>query len=379
MIYFDNASTCKPYKEVLETYCKYVLNNFFNPSSIYKAGKNNLFLEERIKKEILNKLKLNNSKIIFTSSATESNNLAIFGYLKNKEKNKYHIITSLNEHKSVLEVFKYLEKNGFEVTYLKNKINGKIDINELVSNIRTNTIFCSLMCVNNETGEILNIKEVYEALKKHKIVFHCDMAQSFLKTDLNLLNYCDMFTISSHKIHGLKSIAALITRNNIPLNEIPLGGGQEYGLRSGTVDIPLIASFYKTICLSLDKFNNNYKDIINLFNYTVKQLESYKDLIQINTDIKNCNYFILNFSLKTVKASVVLEYLSNKEIYVSSTSACNSKNESFSYVILHKYDDMNLAKNTIRVSFSYENTKEEVDIFIKNLIEGISKLEKRGF
>ena len=112
------------------------------------------------------------------------------------------------------------------------------------------------MCVNNETGEILNIKEVYEVLKKYKIVFHCDMAQSFLKTDLNLLNYCDMFTISSHKIHGLKSIAALIIKNNITLNEILLGGGQEYGLRSGTVDIPLIASFYKAMCLSIDKYNN---------------------------------------------------------------------------------------------------------------------------
>ena len=171
MIYLDNASTTKPYKEVLDIYNKYSENNFFNPSSIYKAGKNNFFLEEKIKENILKLLFLKNKKIIFTSSATEANNLAILGFLQSKRNKKYHILTTKIEHKSILNVFKKLESDGFEVTYLNVNKYGGIDLEELENSIKENTIFASIMTVNNELGNIINIKEISEVLKKHNIVY----------------------------------------------------------------------------------------------------------------------------------------------------------------------------------------------------------------
>ena len=372
MIYLDNASTTKPYKEVLDIYNKYSENNFFNPSSIYKAGKNNFFLEEKIKENILKLLFLKNKKIIFTSSATEANNLAILGFLQSKRNKKYHILTTKIEHKSILNVFKKLENVGFEVTYLNVNKYGEIDLEELENNIKENTIFASIMTVNNELGNIINIKGISEVLKKHNVVLHSDAAQSFLKTDLKLLQYPNMLTISSHKIHGLKSIAALIIDNDIQISPILIGGGQEYNLRSSTIDIPLIASFYKAIEISLIKYNNELENIKVLHDFSIKNIKENKNLI-LNSFPLNNNYFIVNFStINKVKASVLIEYLSSNDIYVSSTSACNSKKEEPSYVVKSIYNDLDRASNTIRISFTYENSVSELEYFFKKLNEGIN-------
>lgn len=379
MIYLDNASTTKPYLEVINIYEKYVNNNYFNNSAIYKAGKNNLFLEEKIKENLLKLLKLKNKKIIFTSSASEANNLAIKGFFENKDLSKFHAITTESEHKSVLEIFKYLEKKGLNVSYITINKNGEINLNELKNTIKENTIFCSLMLTNNETGNILNIKEVYNILKTHKILFHSDMSQSFLKTNLELLSYCDMFSISSHKIHGLKSVAALIINENINLQPLILGGGQEYNFRSSTVDIPLIASFYKAIEIGIKNYNTKKSYIKSLFNYLYDELKNHLDIFSINSSNKNNSYFILNFSTINIKSSVIIEELSNNEIYVSSVSACNSKKETFSQTVYLQTKNLDLAKNTIRVSFSYENTIKELENFLNKLIETIKKYKNKEF
>ena len=365
MIYLDNASTTKPYKEVLDIYNKYSENNFFNPSSIYKAGKNNFFLEEKIKENILKLLFLKNKKIIFTSSATEANNLAILGFLQSKRNKKYHILTTKIEHKSILNVFKKLENDGFEVTYLNVNKYGEIDLEELENCIKENTIFASIMTVNNELGNIINIKEISEVLKKHNVVLHSDAAQSFLKTDLKLLQYPNMLTISSHKIHGLKSIACLIKTKKILLNPILYGGGQEFGLRSSTMDLPLILSFTEAIKETTLNYSKNLLKVKEIYDFLVNELSKIDEIILHNS--LNQSPFILNFSLKSKKASVVVEALSNKEIYVSSVSACSSKKEEPSYVLLALNKSLKEASNSIRLSFSYENTLEEAKIFIKEL------------
>ena len=228
------------------------------------------------------------------------------------------------------------------------------------------------MTVNNELGNILNIKEISEVLKKHNIVLHSDAAQSFLKTDLKLLQYPNMLTISSHKIHGLKSIAALIIDNDIQISPILIGGGQEYNLRSSTIDIPLIASFYKAIEISLIKYKNELENIKVLHDFSIKNIKENKNLI-LNSFPLNNNYFIVNFStINKVKASVLIEYLSNNDIYVSSTSACNSKKEEPSYVAESIYNDLDRASNTIRISFTYDNSVSELEYFFKKLNEGIN-------
>ena len=359
MIYLDNASTTKPYQEVVDTYNKYLTSNFFNPSSIYATSTN--MLEEKIKLNILKMLGLNDKKIVFLSSATEANNLAIRGFLKGKKEKKGHLITTEIEHASVLNVFKELEKEGYQVSYLPVNENHQIDIDIFQKTLQNDTIFVSMMSVNNETGSILNIKEVYEICKKRNITLHSDFAQGFLKTDLDLMKYCDMFTISSHKIHGLKSVAGLIYNKNMNLMPILLGGNQEYGVRSSTVDVPLIASFYKAIEKNFKDKNKKYSGIAEIFDYCVDKINSIPYLI-LNSNVNNTTKYIVNFSFKdNIKASIVLEYLSKKEIYVSTTSACNSKGEKMSYVIYSIYKDELRARNMLRLSFDETNIKEEID------------------
>lgn len=359
MIYLDNASTTKPYQEVVDTYNKYLTSNFFNPSSIYATSTN--MLEEKIKLNILKMLGLNDKKIVFLSSATEANNLAIRGFLKGKKEKKGHLITTQIEHASVLNVFKELEEEGYQVSYLPVNENHQIDIDIFQKTLQNDTIFVSMMSVNNETGSILNLKEVYEICKKRNITLHSDFAQGFLKTDLDLMKCCDMFTISSHKIHGLKSVAGLIYNKNMNLMPILLGGNQEYGVRSSTVDVPLIASFYKAIEKNFKDKNKKYSGIAEIFDYCVEKINSIPYLI-LNSNVNNTTKYIVNFSFKdNIKASIVLEYLSKKEIYVSTTSACNSKGEKMSYVIYSIYKDELRARNMLRLSFDETNTKEEID------------------
>ena len=365
MIYLDNASTTKPYQEVVDTYNKYLTSNFFNPSSIYATSTN--MLEEKIKLNILKMLGLNDKKIVFLSSATEANNLAIRGFLKGKKEKKGHLITTQIEHASVLNVFKELEEEGYQVSYLPVKENHQIDIDIFQKTLQNDTIFVSMMSVNNETGSILNLKEVYEICKKRNITLHSDFAQGFLKTDLDLMKYCDMFTISSHKIHGLKSVAGLIYNKNMNLMPILLGGNQEYGVRSSTVDVPLIASFYKAIEKNFKDKNKKYSGIAEIFDYCVEKINSIPYLI-LNSNVNNTTKYIVNFSFKdNIKASIVLEYLSKKEIYVSTTSACNSKGEKMSYVIYSIYKDELRARNMLRLSFDETNTKEEIDIVFNEI------------
>lgn len=359
MIYLDNASTTKPYQEVVDTYNKYLTSNFFNPSSIYATSTN--MLEEKIKLNILKMLGLNDKKIVFLSSATEANNLAIRGFLKGKKEKKGHLITTEIEHASVLNVFKELEEEGYQVSYLPVNENHQIDIDIFQKTLQNDTIFVSMMSVNNETGSILNLKEVYEICKKRNITLHSDFAQGFLKTDLDLMKHCDMFTISSHKIHGLKSVAGLIYNKNMNLMPILLGGNQEYGVRSSTVDVPLIASFYKAIEKNFKDKNKKYSGIAEIFDYCVDKINSIPYLI-LNSNVNNTTKYIVNFSFKdNIKASIVLEYLSKKEIYVSTTSACNSKGEKMSYVIYSIYKDELRARNMLRLSFDETNIKEEID------------------
>ena len=370
MIYFDNASTTKPYKEVVDTYNKYLDCNFFNPSSIYATSTS--MLEEKIKANILKMLGLSNKKVVFLSSATEANNLAIKGFLKGKKEKKGHLITTQIEHASVLNVFKELENEGYQVTYLPVDENHQISLETFTKSLQNDTILVSIMSVNNETGSILNLKEIYEICNKRNIMMHSDFAQGFLKTDNSLMKYCDCFTISSHKIHGLKSIAALIMNKNMNMQPILLGGEQEYGLRSSTVDIPLIASFYKAIEKNFKEKNEKYSRIAEIFDYCIEKINSIPYLI-LNSNINNSTKYIVNFSFKdNVKASIVLEYLAKKEIYVSSTSACNSKGEKMSYVINSIYKDENRAHNTLRLSFDENNTKEDID----TLFEEIDKCVK---
>lgn len=374
MIYFDNASTTIPSKEVLEEFISCASNSFANPSSLHYLGMKNENEISRIKTEILNLLKLNVSQydVIFTSGATESNNLAIFGACRQYKNRGNHIITTKIEHESVLNPFKELEKEGFKVTYLDVDEDGKINIDYLKSLITKETIFISVMGVNNEVGNILNIEEIKEVIKTYpKIIFHSDLAQSIgkVKQDYRVL---DLMTLSSHKIHGLKGVGCLIKKKNIVLKPLIYGGEQQNNIRSGTIDFPNIVGFKVALKDAITNFNKHLVNVKKVYVFLYESLKTI-DSIEINSKMSWCPY-ILSVSLKNKKASVVTEGLSNKEIYVNGVSACNSKKNEPSYVLKAFNKDDTLAFNPIRISLSYLNTVEEAKVFIEEFKSILSSI-----
>ena len=366
VIYLDNASTSKVNPEVLESFNQITLNYFANASSIHQLGQESNRLLDKSREQILKLLNLKHHDVVFTSGATEANNLAIKGYALANRSRGNHLITVVSEHPSVLNTYKQLEKYGFEITILPINKNGVLEVNSLKAAIREDTILVSVMAVNNEIGTINPIKEIGELLKNYpKIAFHVDMTQAIGKVSVPLENI-DMFSFAGHKIHGLLGSGALIKDKKIILEPQNSGGGQESGLRSGTSTVALSASLAKALRLALDKQKENYQKIAELRDHLVAYLKNNDDRFVINSIDKN-NPYIVNFSLLNRKASVVVEALSNKGIMVSSLSACHSRDEDYSYVVYALTNDMKLAHNTVRVSFSYENTLNDIELLIRTL------------
>ncbi|MBP5694428.1 MAG: cysteine desulfurase [Bacilli bacterium] len=376
MIYFDNASSTKPSKEVLEAYLNAAENYYENPNSIHKLGMKNLNEINRIRGRILKALNLSQDyEVVFTSGATESNNLGIIGYY-NKNKNRgNHIITTKIEHDSVLNVFKHLEEIGAQVTYLDVNDQGEIDIEEFKKVINKNTILVSIMPVNNELGFVLNIDEISKIVRTFpKCVLHCDCVQTLGKYPFDY-NLADMITISGHKINGLKGSGVLIKKKRIGLEPLVYGGGQENGLRSGTMDYPGILALCVAIENTVKNFPINYKKVGDLRGYLVENLKNCEE-IKLNLFKKQCP-FVLNITLKTKKASVVVEALSNEDILVSSVSACNSRREAPSHVLLALRRPEEEAYNSIRLSFNKNNTLDEAKTFVDVFTRVISSIKGR--
>lgn len=367
MIYLDNAATSKVEESVLTTFLEINREYYGNASSNHRFGFDSSKLLNTSRDQILKLLGLNDEyEVIFNSGATEGNNEAIkgvaFGYL-NRGK---HLITTKVEHPSVLETFAQLEKEfGFEVTYLDVNHDGSLDINELIDAIRKDTILVSIMAINNETGAINNINEIAKVIANYpKIFFHCDTTQAIGKIDLPL-NKIDMFVISAHKIHGIKGSGALIKRKQIKLMPLLNGGGQENGYRSGTSNVAANVVLAKTLRLMLENHDYKLKHIQELNKHLKESLSTIDD-VEINSPV-NSSPYVINFSLKMHKASVVVEALSNHDIMVSTTSACSSKSHQSSHVLRAMGMDNRRASNSIRVSFAYYNTVEEIDQFVMTL------------
>ena len=373
LIYLDNAATTKVNPEVLESYNKTKNLYFANPGSIHIPGQEAGRLLEKAREQILNTLNVKDYELVFTSGATESNNLAIKGYALKYQNRGIHLITTVIEHPAVLEAFKQLEQYfGFEVTYLPVNKNGVIEVEELKKAIRKDTILVSVMAVNNEIGSINPLHEIAELLKSYPLIaFHSDVTQGIGKIDLPY-NDLDMFSFSGHKIHGLNSSGALIKRKKIELLPLLSGGGQENNLRSGTNDVALAVSLAKALRLETSNLDENYRKLVPVSAYLVEYVKSKPELYELNSFD---NPYIVNFSTLTKKASVVVEALSSRGIMVSSVSACHAKEEPISYVVkaLGKKDE--LAHNTVRVSLSYENTLEDIKEFIAVLEDIIKELK----
>ena len=367
MIYFDNAATTSVNKELLVSFNQLVEKYYGNPSSNHKYGLESSRLLSLAREQVLSLLGLDkNYEIIFTSGATESNNLAIKGVALAYKNRGKHLITTNVEHPSVLNAFKQLEEEfGFEVTILPVNKKGIIEPDTLRKAMRNDTILVSIMHVNNETGEVNDIETLSKIVHEYpKCFFHSDTTQSITKIDVNY-NLIDMFIASSHKIHGLKGSGFLAIRQNIKPLPLLSGGGQEFNLRSGTSDMPKDVTLAKTLRLAFENKDKKIKKVQEINNYIRKELERFDEVV-INSSL-DALPFILNFSLLRHKASVVVEALSLKDIMVSTISACSSKKSNKSYVLAAMNKNSVEASNPIRLSFDESNTLEEAKIFITTL------------
>jgi len=381
-IYLDSAATTKPSEEVLSFLSKAMIDFYGNPDSMHALG---LDAEKHVnlsRNIIASSINSKPEEIIFTSSGTEANNLAVFGAINALKRKGNKIITTNSEHPSVYMPMLELEKKGFEIIYLST-INGNIDTAELKKHLDEKVILISIMLVNNETGSIFNISEIINIIEnsgfRDKLYVHCDAVQGFGKIfiDLNKLKI-DMMSISSHKIHGIKGSGALFLRKNKRIIPRIFGGGQENNLRSSTLNTPGIFAFGKATEEAFKNFNENQEYINNIYDYTVLKMQEKCPLIIFNqqANINNISKYILSLKLPNIKSEIMLNYLSARDIYISSGSACSAKNQNSresKRVLLNYGLDKNSADFTIRVSFSKYNTFDEVDEFVSVMSDGIEK------
>ena len=372
MIYFDNSATTKVYDEVLEEIVDAMKNNFANSSSLHRLGYETEQRVIKAKKYIANIINGKEDEIYFTSGGTESNNIAIFGVCDAYKKYGNKIITTKIEHPSVLKCFHELEKRGFEVCYLDVDSKGYINIEELINQVNDNTILVSVMYVNNEIGTIQNIDEIGKKIKeKNKnTIFHTDAVQAFGKLKINVKNI-DLMSVSGHKIHAQKGIGFLYVKNGIRLNNIIFGAGQQKGLRSGTINNEGIIGLYKASEIAYKNLDENFNKVYNIR----KEIISLKDKIEnmsINGDEEKGIPYILSLSFKDVKGEVLLHALEDKNIFVSTGSACGSKGKK-DLSTIHYVNEENVG-STIRVSFSSDNTIEQAKEFNKAILEIVPML-----
>lgn len=365
MIYLDNAATTKPFVEVLETYIAVNNDYFGNASSINTYGKKASKLLDACRKQIGNILKIPSDKIYFTSGATESNNIAILGAAKHKKDFGNRIITSRLEHPSVLETFRELEKQGFILDYLDVLPNGQIDLNHLKELLTRDTVLLSVMQVNNVFGAIQPINEIVEILKDYpKVHFHVDGVQGVLKDNIDL-SKVDSYSISAHKFHGPKGIGLLYVKSRRSVSNINYGGGQEDNLRSGTINLPSIVAMAKALRLCSEKINEVKKNHNNFKRYITDRL-SKLNYVAINSPL-SFNYVdsIINISLPKIKGEAIVNALSKEDIMISTTSACSSKKYNVNEALNSRGLTEDNIKGSIRISFSYLTTKEEVEKFVE--------------
>lgn len=376
MIYFDNSATTKPYKEVIETYRKVSEVYFGNPSSLHTLGKEAEMLLDQGRDQIAKLLKVNKKEIVFTSGGTEGNNLAIKGTaLEHKSRGK-HLITTTVEHASNYEAFGQLKKLGFDVTYLNVNDYGEISLDELKSALRDDTILVSMIHVNNELGSIQPIKEVGQLLTEYpKVYFHVDHVQGMAKVPLSFKDcHIDLCTISGHKFHGPKGTGVLYVRQGVRLFSLITGGVQEYNLRAGTENIPGYVAMAKALRLSMEKYVANKDHLQRLREHLISAIKEIEGIV-VNSPAKGAPH-IVNFSLPGIKPEVVIQALGEREIYVSTKSACSSKLAEPSRILMETGMGEKRAESAIRASFSFENTMEEVDEFLSALKIIFSQLKE---
>ena len=383
--YLDNAATTKVFNSVKGVMEKILFEDYANPSSLHIKG---LDAEKHVRntREIIAKhLKVQEKEITFTSGGTESNNLALIGTAFANRRSGRHIITSSIEHPSVYNAVKFLEEEGFRITYVPVDSHGKVIIDELKKEIKEDTILVSIMYVNNEIGSVQDISVVSKTIKEMNpnTLLHVDGVQAFGKYKIHPQKEgIDLFSISGHKIHGPKGIGALYIRDKVKINPIMFGGGQENGLRPGTENVSSIAGLGQ--CIS-DIYENHEKKIESLYALKEEFVNGILNLneviggVSINAmeeDIIETAPHIVSVGFKNIRSEVLLHALADKDIYVSSGSACSSNHPDVSPVLKAIGVEQDLWHGTLRFSFSFYSKSDEIQYALASLEELIPILRR---
>lgn len=372
-VYLDNAATTKPCPEAIAAICSALTENYGNPSSLHKMGLNAQLAADAARKSIADSLGCELGCIYFTSGATESNNLALRGVTAAHGKRKKRIIVSSVEHASVAETVKELEKNGFEIVRISPGPDGRFDPADFVNAADENTCLISMMMVNNETGHILPVKEVFDAVKRRfpEIITHCDCVQGFMKLPVRTSSLnADLISLSGHKIHAAKGVGALYIKRGLRLIPVLTGGKQEKGIRSGTESIPLIAGFGAAVDVLSATIGERFERVTELRDHLLRRLSGI-DGVTVNSPADGSPY-IINISAGR-RSEIMLHYLEQREIYVSSGSACSKGAQSG--VLAEFGVNRKNADSALRISMTAETSDEELEEFAEALREGMQKIK----
>ncbi|MDQ0088438.1 cysteine desulfurase [Paenibacillus anaericanus] len=377
MIYFDHAATTPPYEDVTRTIAEVMAAHFGNPSSLHRLGEESGKLLRKAREVCAEALKVKPSEIIFTSGATESNNLALKGSALQYISRGKHIITTNTEHSSVYECCKQLETLGWEVTYLPVNSIGLVNAEQVAAAIREDTVLVSVMHVNNEIGSVQPITEIGKMLKKDhaRVLFHVDGVQGFGKVSLSIVESgIDLYSLSAHKWRGPKGVGLLYVREGLVLSPLLSGGGQEGGLRAGTENIPYIVGMAKAIRLTNENWETRARKLSGLKEMLIQGITELPELV-LNSDRAGAPH-IVHFSCPGMKAEVILHMLEEEGMFVSTQSACSSKQRKPSRVLLAIGKDTETASTGLRISLGEEHTEEHINKLLKSLGKVLKQLHQ---
>mgnify|MGYP000050749747 FL=1 len=375
MIYLDNAATTKVADSVVDAMLPYFKEYYGNASSIYQLGAKSKEALDESREYIAGTLGAKTNEIYFTAGGSESDNWAIKATADAYAQKGKHIITSAIEHHAVLHTCEYLEKHGYEVTYVGVDENGVIKLDELKAAIRPDTILLSVMFANNEIGTIQPIKEIGEIAKEHDILFHTDAVQAYAQVPINVDEmHIDMLSASGHKLNGPKGIGFLYIRKGIKIRSFVHGGQQERGRRAGTENIPGIVGLAAAAKRSFSMLEEKMQKEIELRDYLISRIEAEIPYCRLNGDRKKRLPNNVNFSFQFIEGESMLILLDSKGIAASSGSACTSGSLDPSHVLLAIGLPHEIAHGSLRLTMSEENTKEEMDYVVEQLTAILERL-----
>ncbi|WP_336772720.1 cysteine desulfurase family protein [Paenibacillus sp. MMO-58] len=378
MLYFDHCASTPPYAEVVDTFAEVMKAHYANPSSIHRAGVEADKLIGRSRSVLAEQFGVKPEEWLFTSGGTESNNLAVKGAARQFRSRGNHLITTQIEHSSVNDAFRQLEQEGFRVTYLPVSSTGHVDLKQLKASITDETILISIMHVNNEVGSIQPIEKIGQLLSEYpRILFHVDAVQSIGKLPVKLKEWrIDLLSGSAHKLRGPKGVGYLYVREGLQLQPLQSGGSQERGMRAGTQNVPGIVASAKALRMSMQAEEKNRSRMYALRERLIRQAAGIPQLVLNGSeDAAVMAPHIVHFSYPGMKPEVIVHMMEEQGAIISTKSACSSKDNKPSKVLLAMGATPERAAGGIRISFGDEHTEQDIDKLVEMLSNTVAQLK----